>query len=471
MKCVIPGANIRILARAIHALAKIGDEMYVHPKEDALSFRTVNLANSAYADFTFFEEYFSYYIYEDLPEEEAQKCKIPMRSALAVFKMPHYLDKQVETCHIILESNASEILFILKYKNSVTKKHLLPILDSDKLQANYNTNNTVNEVQSQPRVFSDAIQNFQNNVVEITLEVSPQKMLLRNYLDDVSGMSNITRTQLALSVGEFERYVISTGTTITFCMKELRAILTFAELANVPISIHFESAGKPVIFVMKSQTFEVNIVLSTLNHDSDTQTDTTLSSKVEKHTKTKTNKRTSKKSNKLLNRGEKRSAKINNTLLNSKRKNVHPALMDSVNNADCTISNGSISGSTNELMQNNVEEIHHNHQDITIISQNYENRPSISNYSSNSHTRLNNKKELVNSIFSTVTKRKSKDKHQSKQCEETESDQIPNSPPTTPPAKKARVIFQKCFQTTFNPQMLPGHDIILAEDSDEYCSD
>lgn len=53
---------------------------------------------------------------------------------MTVFKAPNLIDKQVETCHIRLEAEASEILFILKYKNSITKTHLLPILDCEVLQ-------------------------------------------------------------------------------------------------------------------------------------------------------------------------------------------------------------------------------------------------------------------------------------------------------------------------------------------------
>lgn len=53
---------------------------------------------------------------------------------MTVFKASNVIDKQVETCHIRLEPNASEILFILKYKNSIIKTHLLPILDCEILQ-------------------------------------------------------------------------------------------------------------------------------------------------------------------------------------------------------------------------------------------------------------------------------------------------------------------------------------------------
>lgn len=47
--------------------------------------------------------------------------------------------------------------------------------------------------------------------------------------------------------------------------------------------------------------------------------------------------------------------------------------------------------------------------------------------------------------------------------EKEDSDSVPSSPP----AKKGRFFFRRCFEATFNPDTLPGHDIILAEDSDE----
>lgn len=47
-----------------------------------------------------------------------------------------------------------------------------------------------------------------------------------------------------------------------------------------------------------------------------------------------------------------------------------------------------------------------------------------------------------------------------------DEDAIPATPPL-PPAKKARYIFRRCFEATYNSQMLPGYDEVLAEDSDE----
>ncbi|OAD53772.1 Cell cycle checkpoint control protein RAD9A [Eufriesea mexicana] len=440
MKCVIPGANVKILARAIHALSRIGDEMYIEPQKDVLSFRTVNIANSAYADFTFFQSYFSYYIYGDLQENDALKCKISMRvirnyyiscnsincnifilqSAVTVFKAPNLIDKQVETCHIRLESDASEILFILKYKNSITKTHLLPILDCEILQTTYNKDSASVKLTSQPRVLGDALHNFHQQLIEITLEVAAQKLLLRNYVDDASGLSNTTRTQLAFGKGEFDRYDIGSETSITFCMKEFKSILNFAEIINIPVSIYFEGAGRIKNKSPKSNNSLENVILKK------TQSCVLKEQKQENDFKEQANLSinvvsTSEEDNQNLN-------KVSN--FPTQRNHEEESQKDSLHSGDI----------------------------ITKF-----NKTSISG------------KKLINCVFSNITKRKSSsnktDREKSLNNDKSDllEDEIVNSSP--PPIKKARLIFQKCFQTTFDPNTLPGYDKILAEDSDEACSE
>lgn len=72
------------MARAIHALGKIGEELYVLPQDQSLSFRTVSMTNSAYCDFTFNHQFFSYYNYGNLEEDDASKCKVSMRVSLLI---------------------------------------------------------------------------------------------------------------------------------------------------------------------------------------------------------------------------------------------------------------------------------------------------------------------------------------------------------------------------------------------------
>jgi len=90
--------------------------------------------------------------------------------------------------------------------------------------------------------------------------------------------------------------------------------------------------------------------------------------------------------------------------------------------------------------------------------------------------KVSESRKLINSVFSNITKRKStNDEKDHKEevavdCIDLE-ESVPQSPPRRQVAKRAKMIFQKCFQSTFDPRMLPGHDTILVEDSDENNSD
>lgn len=84
--------------------------------------------------------------------------------------------------------------------------------------------------------------------------------------------SRITRTQLSLKPVEFEMYSINTECNVTFSLKEFRAMLTFAEAVNLPVTVYFETCGKPVIFEVNSNsTFEVDFVIATERSDNITQ--------------------------------------------------------------------------------------------------------------------------------------------------------------------------------------------------------
>ncbi|XP_011506336.1 PREDICTED: cell cycle checkpoint control protein RAD9A [Ceratosolen solmsi marchali] len=443
MKCVVSGGNIKILARAIQMLSKIGEEMFVQPQEDSLSFRSVNGSNSSFADITFHENYFSYYAYEDLDESDSLKCKILIRSALTVFKIPSLINKQIETCHIQLDANSTNLCFILKYKNNIIKTHLLPILDCETIRANYKKEGTVNHLCIQPRVLNDVVQNFQQNLLEITIEVLKDKILLRNYIDETSNLSNETRTQLVFGMGEFDEYKINSNTTITFCLKELRAILHFAEILAQPIHIHFDCAGRPIVFICKTLGVESNLVLATLNPDDD------LGSQSTTHTRPNSVlKNSAKKPTKAKGKIKSLSKTVFGKLANKYPTNTNTEKIESSDK----ISNASETSSPNNNNKFNAT-----------------NSPRVNSakvIASNSNT---NKRENDNSskqnAFSSLLKRKSNQEIHSPDGGD-KDDLVQNSPPKQP-SKKAKLIFKKCFQTTFNPESLPGYNNIEVEDSGE----
>lgn len=84
------------------------------------------------------------------------------------------------------------------------------------------------------------------------------------------------RTQISLKPAEFDSYVIGMETTITFTLKEFKALLAFAEALNLPLQVHFETTGRPAVFIVHNgTTFEANFVLATSKPDNATQATST----------------------------------------------------------------------------------------------------------------------------------------------------------------------------------------------------
>jgi hypothetical protein len=90
MECIVPGNNMKVLGKALQALSKIGDELYMEAKSDRLSLITLNSSKTVCARFHFFETFFS--SYEVNPDDlsaagnETITCKVHMKIFLPLFK-------------------------------------------------------------------------------------------------------------------------------------------------------------------------------------------------------------------------------------------------------------------------------------------------------------------------------------------------------------------------------------------------
>ncbi|CAG9791371.1 unnamed protein product [Diatraea saccharalis] len=274
MKCYVPGPNVKVLGRTVHALARFGDELYLESLPDSILLRTLNAAESAYAMVKFNKNFFSYfnYNYYSTEDNEGLKCKISMKSALNIFKSPTHMDKQVENLEIKLDADACKLIFQLKCKHGIVKTHFVTILDCKAMQAVYTKDLVPNRITSPQRILSEAISNFQNSDDQVTIEATTQSFVLRNYVDSNIDLSKIIRTQINLKSAEFDSYIIDEETTITFSFKEFKALLAFAEALNLPLQLHFETTGRPVVFIVHNgATFEAHFVLATSKADTPTQ--------------------------------------------------------------------------------------------------------------------------------------------------------------------------------------------------------
>ncbi|NXE01667.1 RAD9A protein, partial [Chaetorhynchus papuensis] len=275
-------------------LSRIGDELYLEPTESGLSLRAVNSSRSAFASFLFAPLFFQLYEPGGTgPDTELFRCKVHMKSFLGVFRSLPSLEKSVGKCLILLKPRASRLVLQLHCKYGVTKTHNLAFQECERLQAVFDTQRCASRLCAPARVLAEAVVHFPPTLAEVTLGTGPGgKISLRNYVEDEAGESRRVRgplphpgvpssppptpfsspepsktmvTELWLAEDEFQSVAVAPGSHITFCLKEFRGLLSFAEASNLPLTIHFDEPGRPAVFTLDDTVLEVHLVLATLS--------------------------------------------------------------------------------------------------------------------------------------------------------------------------------------------------------------
>ncbi|NXW71890.1 RAD9A protein, partial [Hirundo rustica] len=248
-------------------LSRIGDELYLEPTESGLSLRAVNSSRSGFASFLFAPLFFQLYEPGSAgPDAELLRCKVHMKSFLGIFRSLPSLEKSVGKCLILLKPRASRLVLQLHCKHGVTKTHNLAFQECERLQAVFDTQRCASHLCAPARVLAEAVVHFPPTLAEVTLGTGPGgKISLRNYVEDEAEPSKTMVTELWLAEDEFQTVAVVPDSHITFCLKEFRGLLSFAEASNLPLTIHFDEPGRPVIFTLDDTVLEVHLVLATLS--------------------------------------------------------------------------------------------------------------------------------------------------------------------------------------------------------------
>ncbi|XP_032270742.1 cell cycle checkpoint control protein RAD9A isoform X2 [Phoca vitulina] len=267
MKCLVTGGNVKVLGKAVHSLSRIGDELYLEPLEDGLSLRTVNSSRSAYACFLFAPLFFQQY-QAAAPGQEALRCKILMKSFLAVFRSLATVERSVEKCCISLGGRSSRLVVQLHCRYGVRKTHNLSFQDCESLQAVFDPALCSNVLRAPARVLGEAVLPFPPALAEVTLGIGcGRRVILRSYQEEEEAESTVKAMVTEMSIGQedFQQLQAQEGVAITFCLKEFRGLLSFAESANLSLSVYFDAPGRPAIFAVSDSLLDGHFVLATLS--------------------------------------------------------------------------------------------------------------------------------------------------------------------------------------------------------------
>ncbi|XP_063000382.1 cell cycle checkpoint control protein RAD9B [Elgaria multicarinata webbii] len=259
-----------VFGRAVHAIARISDEFWFDPIEKGLSLRSVNSSRSAYACVFFSSMFFQHYSCKNTTELDLNKnhiqptCKLVIKAVLPLFRSLNTLERNVEKCNIYTNFKDCHIVFQLFCKHGVVKTHNLAFQECEPLQAMFAKHLCPNVLKLQSRQLSDILIHFPTYQDEITLAVTPVKVCFKTYVEDEKDFAKVMHTEIHLSPEEFEYYQVGVDSEVTFCLKELRGLLAFAEAFNAPVSVHFGVSGKPIAFSTEDMVVEASFILATL---------------------------------------------------------------------------------------------------------------------------------------------------------------------------------------------------------------
>ncbi|XP_064470904.1 cell cycle checkpoint control protein RAD9A-like [Ornithodoros turicata] len=268
MKFVLPGTNVKVLGKAVQALGRIGDEMYIVADDNVLSLQGFSMSASSYARFNFTRNFFTVF---DMTVD-GYRGKISMKSALLPFRSVNMFEKTVDECTLELDNSCDDILITLKFRKGITKTYCLPLIENENLLFSFDIADCTNKIAGPSSLLTDLLQDFSQAVREVTLRASGDKLDIFTHAGDRTDPTKTVYTLVTILRDKFSDYSFNScaeAAEITFCLKEFRAMQAFSEGNAVQLNINFDKPGKPLICTYDGMPgMEVMFVTATLSESS-----------------------------------------------------------------------------------------------------------------------------------------------------------------------------------------------------------
>ncbi|XP_062943801.1 cell cycle checkpoint control protein RAD9B [Cynocephalus volans] len=260
-----------LFGKAIQALSRISDELWLDPSGKGLALRSVNSCRSAYGCVLFSPVFFQHYQWSTSVKMNDNdttlnflNCKLGMKSILPIFRCLNSLERNVEKCKIFTTSDKCKIVIQFFCRHGIKRTHNVFFQESQPLQVIFEKNMCANTLVIQPRLLAEAIAHFTSSQEEVTLAVTPLNFCLKSSNEESMDLTNSVHSEMCFGTDEFEFFQIGVDTEITFCFKELKGMLSFSEATHTPISIYFDFPGKPMALSIDDMLLEANFILATL---------------------------------------------------------------------------------------------------------------------------------------------------------------------------------------------------------------
>ncbi|KFB42822.1 AGAP002522-PA-like protein [Anopheles sinensis] len=261
MNFVLPGANVRMLARTVNCFSKIGNELFFEATPDGLELKTINATNTAYAVAQFKQDFFISFQQGNADTPDENCCKISVKPILKIFKSL----STIQTCKIWLDIAHSKIIFQFRCKSEVLKTHKIFLLESEHINSLNLSQTFPSEIIANHKAFSNMLLHLHHSIDEVTFDLKEDKAVVSNFVDNEQSDRSTLRSALTVDTNTFQLYKLDQKASLTFCYKEFKAITMFASFTRLDIQMSFSQAGSPLMIQMnKSGVVQLKVILGTM---------------------------------------------------------------------------------------------------------------------------------------------------------------------------------------------------------------
>lgn len=286
MECIVGDYSaVRMLARVVQCVAKIGDEVTFRASPDGLHIRTLNASRSACAEFSVHSSFFSTFKCSNPSTSHGRdaqhEVRVFARALLPIFRAPVAIGR----LKIAFSTSQERLIFDIVSRSAVKKTFRLPVLDGSVGRPLVTKEACSSFIQCRPKFLIDVLANFHARLDEITFAPTTTSLRVSSFVDDIASTHHqILRTEMSIDSREFDIFRMSDlvendETSLTFYCKPFRAVLEFCENADSPLSIWFHESGCPMIFEIEqgllaaTKQFEATFIFATrhVEHESQPQ--------------------------------------------------------------------------------------------------------------------------------------------------------------------------------------------------------
>lgn len=261
--------NFKVFARAVFALNKIGDELYLEPNREGLALRSLNCSKSAYAAFLFSLTFFSSCDVDKIRNDEYNLCRISMKPALMAFKCAKSSEKSVLMCRLFINPRADTMLVQLTHTYDIVKCHEIPLLECTTAFRNVvDKADLKDSLTASSNLLSSLLSEIRQDISDVTLNAKAEVFTLKNYVNRDQEFEKLMKTEVKVPITEFERYIVPKEAEITVNLKELKAFTVFADHLQSPLNLYFEEAGSPLVIALENDVhFTAELVVATVDNN------------------------------------------------------------------------------------------------------------------------------------------------------------------------------------------------------------